>query len=48
MRLLARPRSTGASRMAQTALDCVVSGTEVGHRVANGRVSRDGAYRTPT
>jgi hypothetical protein len=36
--------STGALRMAHTVLDSVVPGVEVGHRVANYRVSRTGAY----
>ena len=33
--------------MAQTALNCLVSGAEVGHRIANGRVREDGASRMP-
>jgi hypothetical protein len=37
----------GASRMAQPAPDGVVSGAEVGHRVASDRVSRNGASWMP-
>ena len=33
--------------MAQTAIDCAVSGAEVGHRVPTNGVSRIGAYLMP-
>jgi hypothetical protein len=41
--LLSRAWATGASRMAQTALERVVSGAEVGHRAANRECERTGA-----
>ena len=40
-------RATGASRMARAALNGVVSGAEVGHRVVNDRASRNGASLAP-